>query len=257
MNLREQNRQADENMYGFGISPLHAWIRSLECFIHISYKLEIRKWRAVTAEDKHSVARRKSIIQQRFRSEVGVLLDMPKQSSGNTNTGNTARTFFRNAKKSAEITGINENLIFQMCVILEALSCDYEIDSQKFEQYATETKNLYLEHYFWYPMPASLHKILIHSKDIIETCILPLGQLAEEAQEASNKEYRRNREHFSRKTSRIDTNRDVLNRFLISSDPMLSSNSISKSRMRHSLPSETINLLKPVDVLNTDTSDED
>lgn len=45
----------------------------------------------------------------------------------------------------------------------------------------------------------------------------------EEAQEARNKDNRYYREFFTRKTSRIDTNTDLLNRLLISSDPYLAS----------------------------------
>lgn len=53
--------------------------------------------------------------------------------------------------------------------------------------------------------------------------LIPIGQLSEEAQEARNKESRRYREQFTRKTSRIDTNTDLLHILLISSDPLISS----------------------------------
>lgn len=236
-------RNIDEDMYSFGISPLHSWIRAYECFLHISYKLEIKKWQARTAEEKDSVGRRKLEIQEMFRKQMGLLVDMPKQSVGNTNDGNSARRFFRNSEVTASITGIDVRLIGRFLVILEALSCDSEIDPDKFKNYAEETKSLYLSLYPWYYMPASIHKILVHGEQIIKSCILPLGQLAEEAQEANNKEYRRNREYFSRKTSRQETNRDILNRFLIASDPLLSIKSGSRMKTNH-LPPETLSLLK-------------
>lgn len=72
-------------------------------------------------------------------------------------------------------------------------------------------------------MPVSVHKVLCHGKDIIASCILPIGQLSEEAQEARNKDCRKYRELFTRKTSRIDTNTDLFNRLLISSDPYIAS----------------------------------
>jgi len=37
------------------------------------------------------------------------LLDIPMQGSGNTNSGNTARKFFKQHELSAEITGVNQN----------------------------------------------------------------------------------------------------------------------------------------------------
>jgi hypothetical protein len=68
-----------------------------------------------------------------------------------------------------------------------------------------DTAKLYIEHYNWYYMPASVHKILLHDADVIKHCLLPIGQLSEEASEARNKQYKSFREHFTRKTSRIDT----------------------------------------------------
>lgn len=257
MSTEESSTQtADEDMYSFGISPLHSWIRAFECLLHISYKLNIKKWQARTKEDKESVAFRKAHIQKRFKNELGLLVDMPKQTAGNTNDGNTARRFFRNPELSADITGIDIQLIRRFLVILETISCELEIDAERFQLYAEETRKLYFEHYSWYYLPPSIHKILVHSKKIIESCILPLGQLAEEAQEANNKEYRRNREYFSRKTSRKDTNKDVLNRFLLASDPLLSCKSQGFQRKRHKLPTETITLLKAPDVIVEVQSDE-
>lgn len=233
-----------EEMYEFGISPLHSWIRSFEFILHLSYKLEIKKWQARSSDDKSSVEKRKREIQKRFRNEIGLLVDLPKQSSGNTNDGNTARRFFRNTIQTAAITNVDENLIHHFRILLEALSSGFEIDSQKFADYAKETKQIFLSKYSWYYMPASIHKILVHAKEIIKTCILPLGQLSEEAQEARNKDYRQFRENFTRKTSRIDTNRDVLNRFLISSDPVLSSYHTYLPKKSPELHGDTKNLLK-------------
>lgn len=38
---------SNQEMYTFGISPLHSWIRAFECLLHISYKLEIKKWQTL------------------------------------------------------------------------------------------------------------------------------------------------------------------------------------------------------------------
>lgn len=95
----------------FRLSPLHSWIRLLECILHISYCLEIKTWQARGAENKKKISRKKKEAQEKFRRELGLLIDMPKQQTGNTNDGNTARKLFRNAEKSAEITGVNLDLI--------------------------------------------------------------------------------------------------------------------------------------------------
>ncbi|GBM84803.1 hypothetical protein AVEN_217789-1 [Araneus ventricosus] len=72
-------------------------------------------------------------------------------------------------------------------------------------------------------MPVSVHEILFHGKDIIDSCILPIGQLSEEAREARNKHNRKFRELFTRKTSMIDTNKDLINGLLLTSDPFIAS----------------------------------
>lgn len=72
-------------------------------------------------------------------------------------------------------------------------------------------------------MPVTVHKVLMHGKDIMDAAVLPIGMLSEEAEEARNKDYRKYRLMFSRKCDRISTNTDVFNGLLITSDPYISS----------------------------------
>ena len=67
----------------------------------------------------------------------------------------------------------------------------------------------------------SIHKILIHGREIIGTALLPIGQLSEEAQEAKHKHLKQYRRDFSRKTSRRDCNEDIMHQLLVSSDPFI------------------------------------
>lgn len=93
-------------------------------------------------------------------------------------------------------------------------------------------------------MPVSVHKILFHGKDIIAACVLPIGQMSEEAQEARNKHNRKFRELFTRKSSRINTNRDLLNRLLISSDPYIASLRAAPKTKRGKIKPEVNELLE-------------
>lgn len=70
-------------------------------------------------------------------------------------------------------------------------------------------------------MSPTIHKVFIHGPIIIDKAILPIGQLGEEAQEANNKMFKRYREGFTRTFSRQLTNEDIVNRLLISSDPLI------------------------------------
>ena len=92
-----------------------------------------------------------------------------------------------------------------------------------------------MESYPWYYMPPSVHKILIHGAEIITHAVLPIGQLGEEAQEAKNKDFKFIREHRSRKDSVEHTNIDLLNYFLLYSDPIISSLAITSRFKRKGL----------------------
>lgn len=223
MNDESREFVANKSNLGFGISTLHAWIRSFECLLHISYRLGVKKWQLRDPTEKALVKQRSEIIQERFKKELGLIVDKPKPGFGNSNDGNTARRFFGNPEQSAEITGLDVTLIQNFDTLLRALSSGFDININNFQKLASLTRKLYLDLYSWYYMPVTVHKILVHSVDIIQSAILPIGQLSEEAQEARNKDCRRFRRDNTRKRSRIATNIDLLNMLIITSDPVINS----------------------------------
>lgn len=244
----------------FGISVLHARIRIFESILHLAYKLEVRKYKErKTKEEKDQEARKKKYIQDRFRTETGLLIDMPKHSFGNTNDGNTSRRFFENPRLASEITGIDYELIYRLKVILEAISSGFQIDPIKYEKYALDTARLYVNLYNWHPMTPTMHKVLVHGAVIIDKALLPIGQLSEEAAEARNKHFRNYRQDFARKFSRESCNEDIFNRLLLSSDPLLSSMREVKKRKANTFMPETLDILlsaEPYIVENDSESDD-
>lgn len=235
----------------FGLSILHAWIRMFECLLHVSYKLPIAKWRVNRPEDRIKVEETKKRIQTNFKTQLGLIVDQPKPGYGNSNDGNTARRFFENSEISASITGINKNLIHRFNIILITLSSGRDIDVDQFEKYCLKTAVVFVKLYPWYYMPTSVHKILFHASAVIAHFLLPIGLLSEEAQEARNKDIKRYRENFTRKFCREKCIRDVFNRLLITSDPLISSLRKRPQKKNKNLPQEVINLLK----INHDISD--
>ncbi|XP_046384825.1 uncharacterized protein LOC124155152 [Ischnura elegans] len=98
--------KVDESKFSFGLSILHCYIRFFECLLHISYRLDIKMWKVKSADgSKIAMERRKKIVQNGFRSRMGLIVDLPKPGFGTTNDGNTARRFFANPALSAEISG--------------------------------------------------------------------------------------------------------------------------------------------------------
>lgn len=149
--------------------------------------------------EKESVKERKKNIQVGFRTSLGLIIDQPKQGFGSCNDGNTARRFFENSEMSASITGINIEVIERFHIILQAISSGFEIDVPQFHEYRIDTARRFVALSPWYPMPTMVHKILIHGAAIADSFELPIGQMSEEAQEASNKNIKKFREAFSRK----------------------------------------------------------
>lgn len=166
----------DSTRLQYGLSTLHAWIRSLECILHIAYRLDIKSWQVKGEEAKEKLNQRKKQITERFRVEMGLIVDQPKQNMGTSNDGNTARRFFENPQLTSDITGVNKDLIERFSIILHALSCGYDLDSEKFRQLGKSTAELFINLYGWYYMPASIHKMLIHGADVIQDMILPIGK---------------------------------------------------------------------------------
>lgn len=191
-------------------------------------------------------------------------MDQPKQGYGTSNDRNTARRFFENYEISANITGIDEVLIKRFHVILQVISCGFEINIPKFRDYTEITAKKFVELYGWYYMPTTMHKILIHSHQIIDSLILPIGQMSEEAQESCNKYIKKFRRDFSRKCDRTKTMEDVFSRLLVTSDPLISSLRKLPSKRLRSLTADAVELLIPPSVaesnvipsIDSDKSDE-
>lgn len=245
MNDLEQviKKEIDITTYEFGLSTLHAYIRFMECVLHVSYRLKIKKWQ-VTKDLKDEVNKRKVKIQQLLRTEIGILVDYPKQGgSGNSNDGNTARRFFQNPNIVSRITGFDCTIIARFSVILQALACGYAINVNAFHTYAFKTAQMFVSTYNWFYMPVTVHKILIHGSAVISAAILPIGQLSEEAQEARNKDFKAFREYHTRKCNRQDTNEDIFLRFMLSSDPVISSLRNLPSKRSLCIAPEVIKLL--------------
>lgn len=72
---------------------------------------------------------------------------------------------------------------------------------------------------------------------------MPIGRMTEEAQEKNNKIIKYTREHFTRKNNRENTNRDIINRLLISTDPVVN-NYFEEKSLHRELPEEVAFLVK-------------
>lgn len=247
------NLQPKTDLYSYGISSLHAWIRCLECCLHISYRLNLKKWQIRNQDDKKVMKERKDFVINKLKSEMSLLVDMPKQGYGTSNDGNTARRFFRDYVTSASITGLSEDFLKRLHTILTTMSCGYTVNIEAFRNYSKDTAKLYVELYPWYNMPSSLHRILIHGPEIISAAALPIGMFSEEALESRNKDFRKNREKHTRKFSREASMEDLFSSLFVSSDPVISSLSqcVGKRSQNEPLNKEVLKLIQEPKIIKT------
>lgn len=230
-----------------GINPMHAYIRMLELFLHIGYKMDVKRWRVYDPMQKAQVEQRKLKIQSELFHRMGLRVDFPNPGgAGSSNDGNTARRAFKDHETFDEILGIDKEVLRRIRIILQTISHNFPIDPDLFGKYCRTTAELYLANYKWYYMNPTLHQILIHGEAIVRNSVLPLGMLSEQAAESKNKYYRQDRLHHARKTSRTANMKDMFYRSIDFSDPIISTQTLSRAQIsvnRLPLEKEAIDLL--------------
>lgn len=217
-----QTDEDDPEKYKFGISPLHAMIRSMELLLKVSYRLHMEKpsWRV--SKKNQDVKKREMTIRTALKEQLGLRIGEPLPGGGNSNDGNCARRFFKNYKTVSRITELNEDILERFSVILMLINSKVEISVPAYQAYAEETRTRFVQLYGWYALSPTVHKLLVHGAALIKHALLPIGMFSEEAQESRNKSIRKYREHHSRKFNRLVNMEDVFKRLLVSSDPLIS-----------------------------------
>lgn len=223
-----KERTINEEVLSYGISPLHCRIRFMEHFLHIAYDLKYRSIpenanKPVKSNEELTKVREseKKRIQEQFKIQTGLVIDKPLPSGGSTNDGNTSRRFFRDFEVTSAITGLDKELLRKVNIVLMALNSKHKVNGTKFGKYADDISKTLITLYPWRDITPTVHKVLCHGQIIIESHILPLGELTEEAQEARNRDFKHVHLFSSRKCSRISQNEDIFNSLLLSSDPVL------------------------------------
>lgn len=133
----------------YGLTTMHAWIKSLECVLHISYKMNLKApiIKNASKEAFLDINNRQKDIHEKLYKALGIKIDKIVQDKGTSNTGNVGCIFFRNYKKTSEITGVDENLIQRFYIILTALSSGHQLNSDYFDKFTRETAKLYVDKY--------------------------------------------------------------------------------------------------------------
>lgn len=194
-------------------------LRAFSTLLQIGYKQDVKSHR-VTKQNSSTVEARKLKVKQAFKREMNLIVDSPS-NPGTSLSGNVARKAFSNPVTFARIVGVSTMLVSNIDVIWRILASKYPVNGKKFDELCQESLEIYLTDAGWYKIPPTIHKILVHGKDIIEACPVPIGWTSEEGSEANNKYIRKFISNHTRKTSHIDTLTDLFHRLLEISDPVL------------------------------------
>ena len=212
--------KVDEDSLSFGISPLHMLIRALEYILHVSYRLDLTLWR-VPKELQPQMLERKNAILKSFKDFAHWIIDKVRAGQGNYNTGNLGRKVFSNYDLTASITGINIELIRNLHYMLTAINSGFHINVEAFREIGLRTYKLHIQHYNWYKLPQSMHRLFLHLPQIAEKSQATIGQCSEEAIESSHKCTLYALNHHSRQNSYEKMTRDIGHYRLIHTDPII------------------------------------
>ena len=98
----------------------------------------------------------------------------------------------------------------------------------------------------WHKIPPTLHKVLVHGKEIIKATPMPVGWTNEEGSESNTKFTRRFHTSHTRKTSQEDTMSDLFNRLMDICDPIAVSYSKEKKKQQEFISEDMAGLFKQV-----------
>ena len=161
--------KVDESSLIFGISPLHMLIRGLEYILHLSYRLSLEIWR-VPKKSQPQMLERKNFILRSFKEHAGWIIDKVRPGQGNYNCGNLGRKVLSDATTMSRITGMNIDLIRNLHFMLTAINSGYPINVNSFREIGLRTYKLHIQHYNWFKLPQSMHRLFLHVPDIAEKC---------------------------------------------------------------------------------------
>lgn len=149
------------------------------------------------------------------------------QHGGNTNTGNTARKFYLNAKTSAEILDLPVRLLRQTWHLLVALNQTHSFPSiEEYKRRAAKAHKLYRKSLgSSKQMSAVVHVIYAHGADYLEwaeTVVgVPLGALSDGGTEAGNKTKKHHKHFHARRDSVVHSSWDAFHATMWRSDPLV------------------------------------
>ena len=122
---------------------------------------------------------------------------------------------------------------------------DKDINTNEFDALCEKTLEIYFSDAGWYNIPPTLHKVLVHGREIIEATPVAIGITSEEGSESNIKFARRFYKHHTRKNCQGNTMYDLFHRLMDVSDPIiLSKQCIPKQFSARKIPMDLLRLIQ-------------
>ena len=166
----------------------------------------------------------KVFVRDFLHEKTGIRIDFPNSQGGTSTTGNVARQcFYPKCEEPSNYLRRTLTLLPNGCrdsfatihsnlgVIIRVYNSDKMINEESFETICKDTYLLILDHYPWANVTPTLHKVLVHSCELMARYNEGRGMkvYSEEGLESCNKHIRRYLELLARKTNFEDNICDV------------------------------------------------
>ena len=241
-------------------APLHFGERVFDHLLKLGKLQSVKKYRNHSDFQKMVIELERLFIIDRLKHELGVLVDLPGTSGGNTTNGNTIRRCFENPKLLAKVLGISVKLVKAIIVIWKALRCGVRLDSTKFKKYCRMVLKMYEKEFPWAEMCPTLHLILHHGWMLLDAIpeTMTIAMFNEEGLEAVNKKIKHYEVNRARQTSRRNRLSDTFQRINDFSYPVILDKIAQRKKKakKSSILDQDVMLLLP-DNDNDDVQDSD
>jgi hypothetical protein len=225
-----------------GFQELHFKLRSYDSILTLAYKNPKSLQNFSALNQKEAFELNKAEINSNIKTHMGITIT-------NFNEGNIVRRCYEDIDLFAQCLKFDENqkkIIYYFKMLSLCFNSRYNLNATKLKSFCFEIFVFWLENFDYYRMPVTIHKVLVHSADIVRHSIVPPIFMSEEAAESTNKFIRSARKDHARRSSRLLTLEDMFKRRLLESSPALTIKIFENSNKHKliSLPRNVIDLLE-------------
>ena len=82
----------------YGISPLHLLINTMECVLHIAYRLKLKQWAIKGKGNQQTMSQEKKRIQKELKQHLGIMLTSPHKVLGLVTVGTQQDVFLKHLR---------------------------------------------------------------------------------------------------------------------------------------------------------------